>query len=65
MVFAHDTELFLGATAALVNTLSDGVDELDTQAGLRTYLTESNWSGTVLGTDDELESVRALRDPAR
>ena len=61
MVFAHDTELFLGATAALVNTLSDGVDELDTQAGLRMYLTESNWSGTVLGTDDELESVRVLR----
>ena len=61
MVFAHDTELFLGATAALVNTLSDGVDALDTQAGLLTYLTASNWSGTVLGTDEELESVRALR----
>ncbi len=65
MAFAHDTELFLRSTAALVNTLSDGVDALETQAGLRTYLADSGWGGTVLGTDGELASVRAMRDHLR
>lgn len=65
MVFAHDTELFLTSTAALVNTLSDGVDSLDTPAGLRAYLTAAGWSGMVLGTPEELASVRELRDHLR
>jgi predicted RNA-binding Zn ribbon-like protein len=65
MVFGHDTELFLTTTAALVNTSSDGVDGLSTHEGLRAYLAVAGWSGTVLGTDDELASVRALRDHLR
>src|SRR4051794_35299366 len=65
MTFAHDTDLFLRGTAALVNTLSDGIDELASRAGLQAYLEESGWSGTVLGTDAELASVRTLRERLR
>ena len=65
MTFAHDTDLFLRGTAALVNTLSDGIDGLASRAGLQAYLEDSGWSGTVLGTDAELESVRRLRDRLR
>ena len=38
MYFAHDTELALAQTAALVNTLSDEGDELETRAGLDAFL---------------------------
>lgn len=65
MAFAHDTELFLRSTAALVNTSSDGVDALQTQEGLSAYLEDSSWSVTALGTDAELATVRALRDHLR
>src|SRR5919112_2002242 len=62
MLFAHDTELALVEAAALVNTLSDGVDELATRAGLDAFLDRYQFSGTRLGTEEELASVRRLRD---
>ena len=45
MHFAHDTQVALAETAALVNTLSDGVDQLDTQAGLDAPFSEDRHRG--------------------
>lgn len=65
MYFAHDTEIALVEAAALVNTLSDGVDGLAEQAGLDDFLQQYPFSGTHLGTAEELQSVRALRERLR
>ena len=65
MHFAHDTEIALAEAAALVNTLSDGVDELATLDGLDAFLTRFPFSGVRLGTEEELESVRGLRERLR
>ncbi|GIF63076.1 hypothetical protein Ais01nite_11110 [Asanoa ishikariensis] len=55
MVFAHDTEAALVETAALVNTPLDDIAALDA------FLREHEDTGVRAGTQDELESVRALR----
>ena len=65
MHFAHDTELALAESAALVNTLSDGVDELATRAGLDAFLQRYPFPGVRLGTEEELASVRRLRERLR
>jgi predicted RNA-binding Zn ribbon-like protein len=65
MHFAHDTELALVEAAALVNTLSDGVDELATRSGLDAFLDRYQFSGARLGTEEELASVRRLRERLR
>lgn len=65
MYFAHDTEIALAESAELVNTLSDGVDSLADRAGLDAFLVRFPFSGEVLGTDEELELVRALRTQLR
>jgi len=65
MLFAHDTEIALAEAAALVNTLSDGVDALATRAGLDAFLQRYPFSGTYLRTEEELASVRSLRDRLR
>jgi predicted RNA-binding Zn ribbon-like protein len=65
MSFAHDTEIALAEAAALVNTLSDGVDALADRAGLDDFLREFPFSGSHLRTDEELTLVRALRDRLR
>lgn len=65
MVFAHDTQVVLSEAAALVNTLSDGVDELETRAGLDAFLAKYPLSGLRRGTDEELEQVRRLRTRLR
>jgi predicted RNA-binding Zn ribbon-like protein len=65
MHFAHDTEIALMESAALVNTLSGGVDTLDRPAGLDTFLVQFPFSGIRLGTDEELQSVRAVRERLR
>ena len=65
MHFAHDTELVLVEAAALVNTLSDGTDELATRSGLDAFLDRYQYSGTRLGTEEELVSVRRLRQRLR
>jgi predicted RNA-binding Zn ribbon-like protein len=55
MVFAHDTEVALVQTAALVNT------PIDDLAALDAFLREYGDSGSRLRTRAELDSVRALR----
>src|SRR5688500_3225593 len=65
MPFAHDTEIALAEAADLENTRSDGVDELDSQAGLERCLQRYPFTAVRLGTPDELESVRRLRDRLR
>lgn len=65
MYFAHDTEIALAESAALVNTLSDGIDALADVDGLRAFLDSYPMSGEVLGTDEELEGVRSLRSRLR
>jgi predicted RNA-binding Zn ribbon-like protein len=65
MFFAHDTEVALAESAALVNTLSGGVDALSDRAGLDDFLVRFPFSGQVLGTDEELQLVRELRGRLR
>jgi predicted RNA-binding Zn ribbon-like protein len=56
LIFAHDTELALGAAAALVNAC----DDFETPADLERFLVEWRWSGRRAGTRRELDEVRAL-----
>ncbi len=65
MHFAHDTEVALAEAAALVNTLSDGVDTLESPAGLDGFLSRYPFTGVRLRTDEELQQVRRLRDQLR
>ncbi len=65
MVFAHDTQAALIEAAALVNTLSDGVDQLETQAGLDAFLAKYPYTDGRQGTEEELEQVRRLRTRLR
>ena len=65
MHFTHDTEIALAESAALVNTVSDGVDTLTDRAGLDAFLAQHPMSGQLLGTDEELQLVRQLRDRLR
>ena len=65
MHFAHDTELALTQTAALVNTLSDEGDQLETRDGLDAFIERWQFSGERLRTDEELAQVRALRGRLR
>lgn len=65
MNFAHDTEVALTATAALVNTESDDQDPLTDQTLFDEWLVEFPYTGVRLGTDEELASVRAVRTRLR
>jgi predicted RNA-binding Zn ribbon-like protein len=65
MLFTHDTEIALAEAAALVNTLSDGVDELATRQGLDDFLERFPYSGVYRRNADELAQVRQLRDRLR
>ncbi len=68
MTFTHDTEIALGAAAALVNTdpgTGSGEDTLRTPADLVRFLDDQGWSGAREGDEDELDAVRALRPRLR
>lgn len=65
MLFAHDSEVALAESAALVNTESDAEDVLADPAGLQAFLRRYPFSGQVLGTVEELEQVRQLRGRLR
>ena len=65
MRFAHDTELALVEAAALVNTFDGEDDELATPTGLDVFLQRYPFSGSRLGTEEELASVRRLRTRLR
>jgi predicted RNA-binding Zn ribbon-like protein len=65
LLFSHDTELALAETAALVNTVGLDGDTLMTLADLDDYLARTPYSGVIRRTQEELESVRALRPRLR
>ena len=62
MAFTHDTELSLGATAALVNTGRADPDEMADVAALDAFIEHWQWTGSRTHDDAELASVRRLRD---
>ncbi len=61
MLFAHDTEVSLNATAALVNTARAGREELPDVAALDTFVAHWRWTGGRTHDQAELDAVRALR----
>jgi predicted RNA-binding Zn ribbon-like protein len=61
MLFAHDTEVSLNATAALVNTARGGRDELPDVAALDAFAAHWRWTGSRTHDQAELDAVRALR----
>jgi predicted RNA-binding Zn ribbon-like protein len=68
MLFAHDTEVSLRGTAALVNTaptLPTDTEDLATVADLDAFVREWEWTGSRAGDEAELEAVRALRPRLR
>jgi predicted RNA-binding Zn ribbon-like protein len=60
MLFTHDTEMSLNATAALVNTATDGEDLPDV-AALDEFVARWAWTGSRTHDQAELDAVRALR----
>ena len=62
MAFTHDTELSLGATAALVNTGRAGAEEMPDVAALDEFIARWQWTGSRTHTEAELAAVLRLRD---
>lgn len=69
MLFAHDTEVSLATTAALINTVpgasNSGDDELSTQEQLTAFLDRFEFTGSRRGDDPELDEMRSLRSRLR
>src|SRR6201996_2591810 len=61
MLFTHDTEMSLNATAALVNTGRGGAEELPDLAALDDFVTHWRWTGSRTHDQAELDAVRTLR----
>lgn len=61
MLFAHDTEVALGAAAALVNTGRGGTDQLPDAAALDRFAETWEWTGARTHDQAELDAVRRLR----
>ncbi len=61
MLFAHDTEVALAAATALVNTASDGAEELPDPAALAAFLDAWEFTGSRTGDAAELAAVHRLR----
>jgi predicted RNA-binding Zn ribbon-like protein len=65
LLFTHDVELSLAAATTLVNTLPGAShsndDELTTPEQLNAWFEDEGFTGDRLGTQEELESLRALR----
>ena len=61
MLFAHDTEVSLNATAALVNTARGGREELPDMAALDQFIEYWRWTGGRTHDQEELDQVRRLR----
>jgi predicted RNA-binding Zn ribbon-like protein len=61
MLFAHDTEVSLNATAALINTARGGREELPDVAALDRFITSWRWTGSRTHDQEELDQVRRLR----
>ncbi|GGG17173.1 hypothetical protein GCM10007304_34160 [Rhodococcoides trifolii] len=65
MTFAHDIEVSLVWSAALINTERNGEELLSDPATLDALLDEYEWTGRRDGTPIELEQVRQLRPALR
>jgi len=69
MLFAHDTEVSLATTAALINTVpgasNSSDDELSTQEQLTDFLDRVEFTGSRSGDARELDEMRALRSRLR
>ncbi len=66
MLFTHDTEVALGAAAALVNSeRAAGGDALADLADLDRFVDEWQWSGSRRRTKAELAAVHSLRPRLR
>jgi predicted RNA-binding Zn ribbon-like protein len=61
LLFAHDTEVSLNATAALVNTARGGAEELPDVAALDAFVDAWRWTGSRAHDQAELDAVRDLR----
>jgi predicted RNA-binding Zn ribbon-like protein len=61
MLFTHDTEMSLNATAELVNTARDGEEGLPDIAALDAFVEHWRWTGSRTRDQAELDAVRALR----
>jgi predicted RNA-binding Zn ribbon-like protein len=61
VIFAHDTEVALGAAAALVNTGRGGTELLSDPAALDRFVAAQQWTGTRAHDQAELDAVRRLR----
>lgn len=61
MLFTHDTELALNATAALVNTARGGDEGLPDLVALDRFVAQWSFSGSRARDQAELDAVRALR----
>ena len=71
MLFAHDTEVSLQQSAALVNTMAgslpgdDDVDRLTTLEELDRFVEQGRWTGSRTHDAAELRAVRRLRPRVR
>jgi predicted RNA-binding Zn ribbon-like protein len=65
LLFAHDTEVFLRAAAALVNTDDPDGEQLPDVAALDEFIRTWGWTGRHQRDQAELDSVRALRPRLR
>jgi predicted RNA-binding Zn ribbon-like protein len=61
MIFAHDTEMSLNASAALVNTGRGGREELPDVAALDRFVADWRWTGSRAHDQAELAAVKSLR----
>jgi predicted RNA-binding Zn ribbon-like protein len=61
MTFAHDTEVSLAATAALVNTGRDAIEGLPDVAALDEFIARWQWTGSRTHDEGELAAVIRLR----
>jgi len=65
LLFAHDTEDALISTVALVNSSSNGIEELVELADLDAFVMLWGWTGSRSRNQGELDAVHALRDRLR
>ena len=65
VIFAHDAEVALVATAALVNTTASGGEQLPHVPALHAFFTAYGATGNREGTEAELRSIQALRPRLR
>ena len=61
LLFTHDTEVSLSATAALVNTGRNGNEDLPDTAALDAFVDSWGWTGSRTHDQAELDSVQRLR----